>query len=72
VPLVSGRQPLIDNHSERVIFAELKLVADYREFTVQGLPGNVGIDHAIRLEVEGPFQVYIGSGERLEIVGPIK
>ena len=71
VPVKRGRKQALGSDRAGLIFALLKLVSDHREFFVQILFFQEGVDHAIRLQLDGEFEVVFGRRQRDEIVSDI-
>ena len=56
----------------RAVFAVFEFVADDGHLAVEVLLRDEGIDHAIRLQIERPLQVFLGGLKGLEIVRAIE
>ena len=71
VPFECGCHHPLRQHRGGVVFLALQLVAHDGHLAVQVLLGDEGVDHAIRFQLQRPFQVLLGCGEDAVVVGPV-
>jgi hypothetical protein len=72
VPEEGRRVDAFFEDSLRSILTDLELVPDDRHFGIQILARHEARKHAVGLEIERPFEVLVGRGERFEVVRAIE
>jgi hypothetical protein len=61
----------LEEHAARVVFAHLELVSHHGHLAFEILLGHEGVHHAIGFHGDRPFQVVVGPGQGLEVVGAV-